>query len=55
VRQKLGFKKSSLSQVYAPGFQPVGDFVKLGSKSRVLVEFMQPDFTQLVTGVKKLI
>ena len=30
VTQKLGFKKSSLSQVYAHGFQPVGDFVNTG-------------------------
>jgi len=32
LTQKLGFKKSSLSEVYAPRFQPVGDLVKTGIK-----------------------
>ena len=44
VTQKLGFKKLSLSQVYAPRFQPVGDLVKPGIQK---VEFKWSLCTQI--------
>ena len=46
LTQKLGFKKSSLSRVYAPRFQPVGDLVKTGIQK---VKFKLSLCTQLVT------
>jgi len=44
LTQKLGFKKSSLSRVYAPRFQPVGDLVKTGIQK---VEFKLSLCTQI--------
>ena len=42
---KFILKKSSLSQVYAPRFQPVGDLVKTGIQN---VEFKSNLYTQIL-------
>ena len=44
LTQKLGFKKSSLSLVYAPRFQPVGDLVRTGVQKLSLSGVYAPRF-----------
>ena len=44
LTQKLGFKKSSLSRVYAPIFHPVDDLENIGLKKLSLSQVYAPRF-----------
>ena len=44
LTQKLGFKKSSLSRIYAPIFPPVDDWENIGFKKSSLSRVYAPRF-----------
>ena len=44
LTQKLGFKKSSLSRIYAPIFHPVDDWENIGFKKSSLSRVYAPRF-----------